>query len=224
MVQVLVIIATLAILLSSGWMIKSPKQGVYLYKGGLFIIMLIVLFVALFFYLGSNNDVNALNTNLRPWKNYILPRVIGTAICIAVIYGISQIPLIFIKRLGKAKKYRIMRNEGIIYIGILAVGIFFLSKYSGVGKLYDSKLQAGNEVVRLLDEYNNTHHKQCESLSKLGFKPTKDYFYEYKGMWFSLNSNDKTYDLRFRSPDGDETNYDFTYTKDTDAWNETIIW
>ena len=40
---------------------------------------------------------------------------------------------------------------------------------------------------------------------------------------FSLNSNDKTFDLRFRSPYEDD-NYDFTYTRDTDTWNGTIIW
>ena len=218
------IIAGLAIMLSLGWMIKRPKEGVYLYKGGLFIIMVIVLFVALFFYLGSNGDTNALNTNLHPWKNFILPRVIGAFICVAFIYSISQIPMIFIKSLDKTKKHYIMKYEGLVYAVILTVGIFFLSKCSGVGKLYDSKLQAGNEVVRLLNEYNNTHENQCESLAELGFQPAKDYFYEYKGMWFSINTNDKTYDLRFRSPDGDETNYDFTYTKDTDSWNESIIW
>ena len=43
-------------------------------------------------------------------------------------------------------------------------------------------------------------------------------------MWFSLNSNDKTYDLRFRSPDGEDIYYDFTYSKDSDSWSESIIW
>jgi len=217
-------IAALAVIISFGLMIKCPKAGIYLYKGAFFIIMIIVLFVALFFYLSSNQDINALNINLHPWKNFILPRAIGATIIVGVIFGIAQIPLIFVKCYNKGTKYKIMRYEGIIYAVILAVGVILLSKYSGVGKLYDTELQAGNEVVRLINEYNKTHGKQCESLSELGFTPVKDYFYEYKGMWFSLKSNDKTYGLRFRSPDGGNINYDFIYTRETDSWSESIIW
>ena len=44
-------ILAVAIILSFGLMVKSPKYGVWVYKGAIFIIMLIVLFVALFFYL-----------------------------------------------------------------------------------------------------------------------------------------------------------------------------
>ena len=72
------VIAALAAILSFGFMIKGSKAGVYMYKGAVFIVLMIVLFVALFFYLGSNADVNALNTNLHPWKNYILPRVLAS--------------------------------------------------------------------------------------------------------------------------------------------------
>lgn len=218
------LIAALAIILSFGLMVKCPKAGICLYKAASLIIMIIVLFIALFFYLGSNEDVNALNTNLHPWRNYLLPRVFAAIICVTIIFAIAQLPLIFTKCYSKAKKFKIMRYEGIIYAVILAVGVILLSKCSGVGKLYDTELQAGNEVVRLINEYNKTHGKQCGSLSELGFKPVKDNFYEYKGMWFSLNSNDKTYDLRFRSPDGGNMNYDFTYTRETDSWSESIIW
>lgn len=224
MVTMIMLIAALAVILSFGLMIKCPKAGIYLYKGAFFIIMIIVLFVALFFYLGSNEDVNALNTNLHPWKNYILPRVVGAIICVGAIFAIAQIPLILAKCYSKKLKFKIIRCEGLVYIVVLVIGVILLSKCSGVGKLSDSKLQAGNEVVRLINEYSITQRKQCQSLSELGFKPVKDNFFEYKGMWFLLNANDKTYDLRFCSPEGGDINYDFTYTRDTDNWSESIIW
>ena len=224
MITMIMLIAALAAILSFGLMIKSSKAGVYLYKGAVFIVLMIVLFFALFFYLGSNADVNALNTNLHPWKNYILPRVLASIFCAAIIFIISQFPLIFVKGLSKGRKIKIIKYEGLTYGVILVACVILLSKYSGVGNLYDTKLQAGNEVVRLINEYSITQRRQCQSLSELGFKPIKDYFYEYKGMWFSLNSNDKTYDLRFRSPDGEDIYYDFTYSKDSDSWSESIIW
>ena len=224
MITMIMLIAALAAILSFGLMIKSSKAGVYLYKGAVFIVLMIVLFFALFFYLGSNADVNALNTNLHPWKNYILPRVLASIFCAAIIFIISQFPLIFVKGLSKGRKIKIIKYEGLTYGVILVVCVILLSKYSGVGNLYDTKLQAGNEVVRLINEYSITQRRQCQSLSELGFKPIKDYFYEYKGRWFSLNSNDKTYDLRFRSPDGEDIYYDFTYSKDSDSWSESIIW
>lgn len=224
MITMIMLIAALAAILSFGLMIKSSKAGVYLYKGAFFIVLMIVLFFALFFYLGSNADVNALNTNLHPWKNYILPRVLAAIFCAAIIFIISQLPLIFVKGFSKGRKIKIIKYEGLTYGIILVVGVILLSKYSGVGKLYDTKLQAGNEVVRLINEYSRNQRRQCQSLSELGFEPVKDYFYEYKGMWFSLNSNDKTYDLRFRSPDGEDIYYDFTYSKDSDSWSESTIW
>lgn len=103
-------------------------------------------------------------------------------------------------------------------------GVICLSEFSGVGKLHDEKLQAGNEVVRLIDEYNKTHKMQCQSLSDLGLKPVGDNFYEYKGMWFLLDANDKAFELRFRSPYGGDINYDFTYSSDVQEWDDTLIW
>ena len=156
MITMIMVIAALAAILSFGFMIKGSKAGVYMYKGAVFIVLMIVLFVALFFYLGSNADVNALNTNLHPWKNYILPRVLASILCAAIIFIISQLPLIFIKSLSKGRKIKIIKYEGLTYGVILVVGVILLSKYSGVGKLYDTKLQAGNEVVRLINEYSIT--------------------------------------------------------------------
>lgn len=37
---------------------------------------------------------------------------------------------------------------------VLVIGIIYLSEYNGVGKLNDDKLQAANEVVKLIDDYN----------------------------------------------------------------------
>jgi len=58
----------------------------------------------------------------------------------------------------------------------------------------------------------------------LGLKPVGDNYYEYKGMWFLLDANDKAFDLRFRSPQGSDMNYDFTYSSDVHEWDGTIIW
>jgi len=224
MVTFIMIILVVAIILSFGLMVKSPKYGLWLYKGATFGIMLIFLFVALFFWLGGNADVSALNINLHPWKNYLLYRVTAAVACVTVFLAISQLPLLFVKCYSKKKKWQIIKYEGLVYAVTLVIGVICLSEFSGVGKLHDEKLQAGNEVVRLIDEYNNTHKTQCQSLSDLGLKPVGDNFYEYKGMWFLLNANDKAYGLRFRSPYGGDLNYDFTYSSDIHEWDYTIIW
>ena len=214
-------ILIIILFLSFGIMVISPKYGLYLYKGAVFIIMLIVLFVAIFFYLEGNSDISALNINLHPWRNYLLYPVIVTVFCVTVIFAISQLPLLFVRYHNKK---RMVKYEGIVYAVVLIIEIICLSENCGIRKLNDAKLQAGNDVVRLIDEYNRTHGEQCQSLSELGLKPAIDYFYEYKGMWFVLNANDKAFDLRFCSPHGSNLNYDFTYSSDIHEWRGTIIW
>lgn len=186
--------------------------------------MIIVLFAALFFYLDGNADISTLNINLHPWRNYLLYRVFASIACVTVIFVISQLPLLFIKCFAKKKKWQIIKYEGLVYAVTLIFGVICISEFSGVGKLHDEKLQIGNEVVRLIDEYNKTHKMQCQSLSELGLKPVSDKFYEYKGMWFLLDANDKAFELRFRSPYSGDINYDFTYSSDIQEWDETIIW
>ena len=224
MVTLIMLILAFAIILSFGLMVKCPKYGLWLYKGAILGIMIIFLFVALFFWLGGTADVSALNINLHPWKNYLLYRVFAAIACVMFFLAISQLPLLFVKCYSKKKKWQIIKYEGLVYTVILVVGVICLSEFSGVGKLHDEKLQAGNEVVQLIDEYNNTHKTQCQSLSELGLKQVGDGFYEYRGMWFLLNANDKAYDLRFRSPYGEDLNYDFTYSSDIHEWDYTIIW
>lgn len=219
MVSMIMLILAFAIILSFGLMVKSPKGGIWLYKGAIFVIMIIVLFVALFFYLGST-EISALNINLNPWKNYLRYRVFAAIVCVAVIFAISQLPLLFVKY---PHKKRILKYEGLVYTAVLVIGIICLSEFSGVGELNDDELQSGNEVIRYITEYNKTHGKQCQSLSELGLKSVGYNFYEYKGMWFLLNANDKAFDLRFRSPQDSDINYDFTYSSDLHEWNETII-
>ena len=221
MVLSLMSILIIILFLSFGIMVISPKYGLYLYKGAVFIIMLIVLFVAIFFYLEGNSDISALNINLHPWRNYLLYPVIVTVFCVTVIFAISQLPLLFVRYHNKK---RMVKYEGIVYAVVLIIEIICLSENCGIRKLNDAKLQAGNDVVRLIDEYNRTHGEQCQSLSELGLKPAIDYFYEYKGMWFVLNANDKAFDLRFCSPHGSNLNYDFTYSSDIHEWRGTIIW
>ena len=126
------------------------------------------------------------------------------------------------KRLSPEDNF--IKYEGAVYAVTLVIGVICLSEFSGVGKLHDEKLQAGNEVVRLIDEYNKTHKMQCQSLSDLGLKPVGDNFYEYKGMWFLLDANDKAFELRFLSPYGGDINYDYTYSSDVQEWDDTIIW
>ena len=158
--------------------------------------MIIFLFVALFFWLGSNADVSALNINLHPWRNYLLYRVAAAVACVTVFLAVSQLPLLFVKCYAKKIKKQIVKYEGAVYAVTLVIGVICLSEFSGVGKLHDEKLQAGNEVIRLIDEYNKTHKIQCQSLSDLRLKPVGDDFYEYKGMRFLLNVNDKAFDLQ----------------------------
>lgn len=224
MVTLIMLILAFAIILSFGLMVKCPKYGLWLYKGAIFGIMIIFLFVALFFWLGGNGDVTALNINLHPWRNYLLYRVFAAIACVTFFLAVSQLPLLFTKCYVKKKKWQIIKYEGLVYAVILVIGVICLSEFSGVGNLWDEKLQAGNDAVRLIDKYNRTNGKQCQSLSDLGLKPVNDNFYEYKGMWFLLDANDKTYDLRFRSPHGSDINYDFTYSSDDHEWHESIIW
>lgn len=224
MVTLIMLILAFAVILSFGLMVKCPKYGLWLYKGAIFGIMIIFLFVALFFWLGGNADATALNINLHPWKNYLLYRVFAAVACVMVFLAISQLPLLFVKCYAKKIKKQIVKYEGAVYAVTLVIGVICLFEFSGVGKLHDEKLQAGNEVVRLIDEYNKTHKMQCQSLSDLGLKPVGDNFYEYKGMWFLLDANDKAFELRFCSPYGGDINYDYTYSSDGQEWDDTIIW
>lgn len=221
MVTLIILILAFAIILSFGLMVKSPKYGLWLYKGAILGIMIIALFIALFFYLGGT-DVSILNINLHPWKNFLRYRVFAGVACVTVIFAISQLPLFFAKCYVKKKKWQIIKCEGLLYAVVLIIGVVCLSQFSGIGELHDEKLQAGNEVVRLIDEYNKTHEMQCQSLSELGLKPAGDNFYEYKGMWFLLEANDKAFILRFCSPYGGDINYDFTYSSDVQEWDDTI--
>ena len=224
MITLIMLILAFAIILSFGLMVKCPKYGLWLYKGAIFGIMIIFLFVVLFFWLGGNGDETALNINLHPWRNYLRYRVAAAVACVTLFLEASQLPLLFVKCYAKKKKWQIIKYEGLVYALTLGIGVICLSEFSGVVKLHDEKLQAGNEEVRHIDEYNNTHKTQCQSLSELGLKQVGDGFYEYKGMWFLLNANDKAFDLRFCSPEGGNINYDFTYSSDVHEWNETIIW
>ena len=150
MVLSLMSILIIILFLSFGIMVISPKDGLYLYKGAVFIIMLIVLFVAIFFYLEGNSDISALNINLHPWQNYLLYPVIVTVFCVTVIFAISQLPLLFVRYHNKK---RMVKYEGIVYAVVLIIEIICLSENCGIRKLNDAKLQVGNDVVRLIDEY-----------------------------------------------------------------------
>lgn len=224
MVTLIMLIFAFAIILSFGLMVICPKYGVWLYKGAVFGMMIIVLFAALFFYLGDTTAVSTLNINLNPWKNFLRYRVFAGVVCVAVIFAVSQLPLLFVKCYAKKKKWQIIKYEGLVYAVLLITGVVCLSRFSGVEELHDKKLQAGNEVVRLIYEYNKNHKMQCQSLSELGLKPVSGNFYEYKGMWFLFDANDKAFELQFRSPDGGDINYDFTYSSDIQKWDDTIIW
>ncbi|WP_287132861.1 hypothetical protein [Bacteroides sp.] len=104
MVTLIMLILAFAVILSFGLMTKCPKYGLWLYKGAIFGIMIIFLFVALFFWLGGNADASALNINLHPWKNYLLYRVFAAVACVMVFLAISQLPLLFVKCYAKKIK------------------------------------------------------------------------------------------------------------------------
>lgn len=125
MVTLIMLILVVAVILSFGLMVKCPKYGLWLYKGAFFGIMLIFLFVALFFWLGSN-DVSALNINLHPWRNYLLYRVAAAVACVTVFLAVSQLPLLFVKCYAKKKKWQIIKYEGLVYALTLVIGVICL--------------------------------------------------------------------------------------------------
>ena len=109
MITLIMLILAFAIILSFGLMVKCPKYGLWLYKGAIFGIMIIFLFVVLFFWLGGNGDETALNINLHPWRNYLRYRVAAAVACVTLFLAASQLPLLFVKCYAKKKKWQIIK-------------------------------------------------------------------------------------------------------------------
>lgn len=81
-------------------------------------------------------------------------------------------------------------------------------------------------MVKMIDEYNETHKDKCKSLEDLGLKRIKDNYYEYNGMWFDLWVYDTGYTLYFRDAmNGKVSDYDadFVYNSEKDSWEKRII-
>lgn len=205
-------------LIGIGLSLRGRKVGLWLFKGGCLLLFIGGSFIALFFSL-MGITVECMNIDLHPWRNYIIWRSLGSIVVAIIVYAISQLPLFFTKRYSKRQKRNILKSEGLVYVLLLIIGIFCL--YNGVIHSIPDNWQYGNDMVKMIDEYNENHKTKCKSLEDLGLKRTKGNYYEYNGMWFDLYVYDTGYTLYFRNAkDEDVSDYDvdFVYNSEKDCW------
>jgi len=208
-----------------GLSIREDKIGLWLFKGGCLLLFIGGLFIALFFSL-RGMDVECMNIDLHPWKNYIIWRSFGSIVVTIIVYAISQLPLCFTKSYSKKQKRNFIKCEGVVYVLLLIMGIFCL--YNSLIHSIPDNWQYGNDMVKMIDEYNESHKDKCKSLEDLGLKRIKDNYYEYNGMWFDLWVYDTGYTLYFcnamnENEEVSDYDVDFVYNSAKDCWENHII-
>lgn len=204
-------------LIGVGLSIRGHKIGLWLFKGSCLLLFIGGLFIALFFSL-RGISVEDMNIDLHPWSNYIIWRSLMAVVVAIIACAISQLPLCFMKSYSKSK---ILKCEGLVYVLLLIIGICCL--YNSTIHSIPDNWRYGNDMVKMIDEYNENHKDKCKSLEDLGLKRIKDNYYEYNGMWFSLWVYDTGYTLYFRDAmNGVVSDYDvdFVYNSEKDYWED----
>lgn len=201
-----IILILCAIVALVGLMVKWPKPGVHLFKVAVFMLFLSALFFALFFTLMGLN-VNALNIDLHPWREYVMWRFLFAATVTVVLFAVSQIPLIFIRQFSKREKLKIIKIEGLIYIVILAVGTG-LCYYVVQDSTYPE-----NYVIKHINDYQKEYHRYPESLNEIGVpSDTTSHFGHIHIQYFH---NDSSFTLLVKSE------YEqYIYDSRKDMWDD----
>lgn len=165
MIQILIIISVIILLV--GLMVKWPKPGLYLFKTVCLMLLLSGLIFALFFTLMGLGE-QRLNMNLHPWREYVGPRFIGALIVTAVIFIISQIPLLFMRKISEREKTKILKIEGLVYVALLILGTGLL--YATVS----DRNYPENQVIDKIEDFHSRHGQYPKTLGDINISTEID--------------------------------------------------
>lgn len=165
MIQIIIIISVIILLV--GLMVKWPRPGLYIFKTVCLMLLLIGLFFALFFTLMGLGE-QLLNMNLHPWREYVGPRFIGALIVTAVIFIISQIPLLFMRKISEREKTKILKIEGLVYVALLILGTGLL--YATVS----DRNYPENQVIDKIEDFHSRHGQYPKTLGDINISTEID--------------------------------------------------
>lgn len=193
MFQIIIIISVIILLV--GFIVKWPKPGLYVFKTTCLMLLLSGLFFALFFTLMGFGE-QALNIDLHPWREYVSSRFIGALVVTAVIFVISQIPLLFLKKLSSKEKTKILKIEGLMYGSLL---IF------GTGLLYvvvSDRNYPENQVIDKIEAFHSRHDQYPKTLSDIHVSADNDSLFTNDNVHLGYSCDKNAYTLSVSSEYG----------------------
>lgn len=206
MIQIIIIISVIILLV--GLMVKWPKPGLYLFKTVCLMLLLSGLFFALFFTL-MGFGMQSLNIDLHPWRESVSPRFIVALVVTTVIFVISQIPLLFLKKLSSKEKTRILKIEGVIYGALLMLG---------TGLLYVATSDRNcpeNQVIDKIEDFHARHGHYPKTLSDVHINMDNDSLFANDNVHLGYSSDKNAYTL--------SVNYEYgsyVYDSRKDRWSD----
>lgn len=206
MIQILIIISVIILLV--GLMVKWPRPGLYIFKTVCLMLLLIGLFFALFFTLMGLGK-QALNIDLHPWREYVGPRFIGALIVTTVIFIISQIPLLFLKKLSSKVKSKILKIEGLVYVALLILGTGLL--YVAVS----DRNYPENQVIDKIEDFHARHGQYPKDLSDINVNIDNDSLFINDNVHLGYSCDKNAYTLSMNYEYGS-----YVYDSRKDRWSE----
>ena len=207
MIQIIIIISVIILLV--GLMVKWPRPGLYIFKTACLMLLLIGLLFALFFTLMGLGE-QRLNINLHPWREYVGPRFIGALVVTVIIFAISQIPLLFLKKLSSKGKTKVLKIEGLVYMALLIFGTGLL--YMAVS---DRNYYPENQVVDKIEDFHARHGLYPKTLSDVHVHMDNDSLFTDENVHLGYSCDKNAYTLCVGYEYGN-----YVYDSRKDRWNE----
>ncbi len=207
MIQIIIIICVIILLV--GLMVKWPKPGLYLFKIVCLMLLLSGLFFALFFTLMGLGE-QRLNINLHPWREYVSYRFIGALVVTVTIFAISQIPLLFLKKLSSKEKTKVLKIEGMVYVALLMLGTSLL--YMAVS---DRNNYPENQVVDKIEDFHARHGQYPKTLGEINVSIDNDRLFTDENVHLGYSCDKNAYTLCVGYEYGS-----YVYDSRKDRWSE----
>lgn len=163
--------------------------------------------------------VDNMNVDLHPSES-----IRGITIMVVIIsvsfYTMSQLPLIFAKSILKRCKRIIYIVEGVLYLSLM--GFLIVGRINWAYSQCPEEYRPANELVRRINNYNETHSDRCSDLGMLGLKNVDDSTFIYKHQLYVLNDDGNEFTLHFKPKKTIMNDPSMLYSSETDKWD--YVW
>ncbi len=206
MIQIIIIICVIILLV--GFMVKWPRPGLYIFKTVCLMLLLSGLFFALFFSLMGLGE-QRLNINLHPWREYVSYRFIGALVVTVITFIISQIPLLFLKKLPSKEKTKILKIEGLVYVALLMLGTGLLYLTVSVRNYPE------NQVIDNIEAFHVRHGQYPKTLSEINVSIDNDSLFANDNVHLRYSCDKNAYTLCVGHEYGN-----YVYDSRKDRWSD----